>query len=514
MMNNMARTPWGFHGVYKYDIAYKLVEHKHLSCIMPTVMLLYPLVTNIADIFNDNKRITVIVRDSEEIDEINKLLFAINQEDSLIFPITVQDFLEQEPETEVYIVFDLNQKDRMEVGKVLIPKTKRIVISVGQPELSNLGDGKDTKVSSALGKFAMLTTKELTVPYPLVFPVHSVVDIRDIMFANVEEKSELISQLQDLVRRYQYEADKLNTQKKQEAVNEEIEKLKKQLEFYEKLNAAMILVSESAGICKEEIQDAAEKLVVIKDKYETKCVNADGSENEEAISQMQNETAIVLSEITNRKLTRYSRDAFERQLIELLTPDVWKRISSSSKSYLISARMNYEAMLSSESSDSVDYSGVCLQVTKALDEEMAERVYNRYKSYLTKMKQINDTDSWPTGMVVRKRGQETLASPEDFTLGSIAFTIGVDGRGQVRNNKDYAEFCKYAAAVLYKPTMSKAEIQSRIKDLVITVERVRKDFRNPSAHRAMLPKRSAEECMNYMIDQLKKLKSVLEDMVI
>ena len=513
MMNNLARTPWGFHGVYKYDIAYKLVKHKHLSCIMPTVMLLYPLVTSIADIFYDRKRITVIVRNAEEIEEINSLLFAINSEDDLVFPITVQDFLGSKPETEAYIVFDLNQKDRIEVGKVLIPKTKRIVISVGQPEFDETESGKDTKVSSALGRFAMLT-KELTVPYPLVFPVNSVLDIRDIMFANVDEKSQLISQLQALVRRYQYESDKLKAQKEQETVNEEIEKLKKQLEFYEKLNAAMALVSESAGICKEEIHDAAEKLVSIKEKYENICVNADGSENEDAISKMQNETATVLSDITSRKLTSYNRDAFENQLMELLTPDVWRRISSNSKSYLISARMNYEAMISSEGSDNIDYSGVCLQVTKALDEEMAERIYNRYGSYLKKTRSINDVSAWPSGLIVKKKNQERLASPEDFTLGSIAFTIGMDGKGQVKNNRDYTEFCRYATAHLYKPTLSKGEIQARIKDLVITVERVRKDYRNPSAHRARLSRQSAEECMNYMIDQLKKLKSILEDMVI
>ena len=38
------------------------------------------------------------------------------------------------------------------------------------------------------------------------------------------------------------------------------------------------------------------------------------------------------------------------------------------------------------------------------------------------------------------------------------------------------------------------------------------DYRNPSAHRVRLSRNTAADCMSYMLEQIKKLKLILQDM--
>ena len=48
--------------------------------------------------------------------------------------------------------------------------------------------------------------------------------------------------------------------------------------------------------------------------------------------------------------------------------------------------------------------------------------------------------------------------------------------------------------------------------MVKYVEKVREDYRNPSAHREKIDLVTAEACMDYMLETYKKLKEILEDM--
>ena len=118
-----------YHGIYQCDIAYKLLENKHLSVIMPPVIGLYPLVNKINDIFHAEKRITVIAKNQHAVDLLNDTIAGFDCE-APIFPVTVDAFLDNTSETEAYILFDLDQVERVLVGEYLVPKQKRIVISL------------------------------------------------------------------------------------------------------------------------------------------------------------------------------------------------------------------------------------------------------------------------------------------------------------------------------------------------------------------------------------------------
>ena len=499
-----------YHSIYQYDIAYKLLEHNHLSVIMPPVIGLYPLVNKINDIFNDCKRITVIAKDQHEVGLLNETI-AYFDYDAPIIPVTIDSFLDTPPETEAYILFNLDQVERVLAGEFLLTKQNRIVISLGKPQIDDSGAYIHEEGPKALGIFTSLTLRN-SVPHPLVFPVNSVLDIRDIMFAAPEEKKSLVTMLQNTVMLYQMDVDKAEQQER-ESEKEELERLKAELAAVKRLNEAMLLISQSAGIDIEDLKTAADKIVAIKDKYQ---VVSDAAElDEQTITDLQNETAAVLSSMANRKMTSYNRSVYEKSLMDLLGEDTWRKLASNSKDYLISARMNYDAMTSSADKDQFDYSGVCLQVTKVLDEELTERVYRRYKTYLESIYPSETMlEYWPDGMVAydNRSRTEYIRRSEDFTLGSVAKVIGVNSRGYVMDQRSLDIFTKFAKQKLYKPGLTDRKISTLIMDIAISAEKVRNDYRNPSAHRERLSRSTAEDCMAYMLEQIKKIKLILQDM--
>ncbi len=499
-----------FHVIYQYDIAYKLLENKHLSVIMPPVIGLYPLVNYINDIFHAEKRITVIAKDQHEVDFFNETIAGFDC-GAPVIPVTVDSFLDSPAETEAYILFNLDQVERVLVAEILVPKKNRIVISIGKPQIDKSGKYLHEEGPKAIGLFSRLTL-EGGVPHPMVFPVQSILDIRDIMYAAPEEKKTLVTLLQNTVMLYQMDADKAEKMER-ESDKTELERLKAELAAVKRLNEAMLLISQSAGIDIDDLQSAAEKIVAIKEKYQV--VSESEEADEKAITNLQNETAAVLESMSCLKMNSYNRGVYERILIDLLGDDTWLKLSSNSKDYLISARMNYDAMTSSMDKDKFDYSGVCLQVTKVLDEELTERVYRRYAVYL---EDIYPSDSklsyWPDGLVIYDRRSDTeyIRRPEDFTLGSVAVVIGVNYRGKVLNQKSLDEFVYYAKQELYKPGLSEQKVMSLVTEIAVSAEKVRRDYRNPSAHRERLSRSTAEDCMAYMLEQIKKLKLILQDM--
>ncbi|MBR0161980.1 MAG: hypothetical protein IJQ02_11955 [Oscillospiraceae bacterium] len=513
----LASTARMYHDVYQYEVAYKLASHHHLSVLMPPNIGLDPIAFKIASIFGTSKRIAVIVSTQEDVDALF-LGLPGGMNEHLLFPYTVEQCKKTFPGFDAYILFELSRKERLALHDELLPLTNRIVISVARPN-------EEDQKNSSFSAFADLTSVD-TMPHPLVFAVESILDIRDLMFAAIDEKSRLMQELQQLLQLYQLDAIKLKQEvesaDQQDQVREELdstkkelEQLKKQLAARERFITSLEEISVSAGMDWDAVVGAAAQLATVKEKYSALLDAADGESQDTRISELQNEVSEILQRFSEQKMTLGNTKAYEELLVSVLGNEVWEKLSSSSKSFLISARMSYDAMTSSKEAESLDYSGVCLLAAKVLDFELSKRIYNLYKVYLQrKYPQSTDMDGWPDGMVTSsgKRGVWRPVTPEEFTLGSVCKTLGVDRNGKVTNEDFFEDFAEFAKVQLYKPGMSIWDVKNRVKEIAIVAEKVRIDFRNPSAHRQQLPITSAKECMDYLLDRLKKLKLLLQDM--
>ena len=97
-------------------------------------------------------------------------------------------------------------------------------------------------------------------------------------------------------------------------------------------------------------------------------------------------------------------------------------------------------------------------------------------------------------------------------MGSIAFVLCYkdnrhDTVNEINNNKKVLmDFCKDKIF----PNKTETEIKRLLNDYGRKIEKIRKDYRNPSAHRNEIKRVNAEECFNLVLDIEKLLKRMLD----
>jgi hypothetical protein len=177
-----------------------------------------------------------------------------------------------------------------------------------------------------------------------------------------------------------------------------------------------------------------------------------------------------------------------------------------------------QANYAKESAELVDYSGVCLLITKALEVETTKRFFTGYKDYLRK--KYWSISCWPYAL--RKRDNngeftENEIQESEFTLGSVVSVFGlkrtIDDFGsitgfEVARPKPRNDFIDYARSVLFRFS-DRQRVAAEIDKDCRFIEKVRLDYRNPAAHRDRLSITSAKECMEYVIDVQHMLKEML-----
>lgn len=196
----------------------------------------------------------------------------------------------------------------------------------------------------------------------------------------------------------------------------------------------------------------------------------------------------------------------ERKLVISLGEKAWRKMEDASKTFLVSAKVMYNHLIMLD--DIIDYSGVCVLVTKALEVEMKKRFYYIFLEYLDQ-NYHRDYSKYPTALLFQNRAR---LNPEKFTMGSIAFVLcylenKYDSSIQKSNNKQkLLEYCKTKVF----PGKTETEINNMITEYAKDVEKIRMSYRNPSAHTNELKKVNAEECFNYVLDVEKVLKNILD----
>lgn len=186
----------------------------------------------------------------------------------------------------------------------------------------------------------------------------------------------------------------------------------------------------------------------------------------------------------------------------------WNKMEESSRTFLVSSKVIFNNLIGLQ--DIVDYSGVCLLVTKALEVEMGKRFCKNFLAFLKdRYPGRANYVQFPT-VLLDRYGKPI--KPKHFTLGSVAYVLcylkaNDITKEQEENNK--AKLMEYSKVKLFT-SKSDDEIMDILSDYAESVEEVKNDYRNPSAHTNELRRVDAEQCFALVLDVEKLLKRMLD----
>lgn len=220
------------------------------------------------------------------------------------------------------------------------------------------------------------------------------------------------------------------------------------------------------------------------------------------------------SEDCTNKLLNYTETMKEEKtyklektkLIRSFGEDAWNKMSIDSKNFLISSKIIYNELILID--DILDYSGVCILITKALECEIFNRFYTKFIKYLN-INYHSNLREYPTGLLYNKR---QLLYHKRFTMGSFAFVMCYkenweDTDEEKENNK--VKLLEYCKSCLFSKYDDK-EIMQLLNKYASSIEMIRVKYRNPSAHRNKITKINAEDCFDLIVDVEKLLKKMLD----
>lgn len=236
--------------------------------------------------------------------------------------------------------------------------------------------------------------------------------------------------------------------------------------------------------------------------HETLKNNNNDEEREKIISDFANK---CVKKIRNSfEITSIDDYELEKEiLIESLGKDNWNKLSEQSKTFLITAKITFNKL--NELEDIIDYSGVCLLVTKALEVELSKRFFKGFK----KTFKGKPKSEYHTSLLDRNKNY--VLKDNRCTLGTITYIFG--------QNEDKVPKYEYESNLLkiidysknnYFTNLDSEIVQEKIIYYGELVETIRVKYRNPAAHTKELKCPIAKNCFNYILDDEQVLKTMLE----
>lgn len=193
----------------------------------------------------------------------------------------------------------------------------------------------------------------------------------------------------------------------------------------------------------------------------------------------------IIGEIDKRQSNKeYNLEL--QKLIMSFGESAWNKLENSSKIFLVSSKVMFNNLICLD--DVVDYSGVCLLVTKALELEMGRRFCKNFIAFLKQKYPGKENHQYYPSALLDKFGHPI--KPKQFTLGTVAYVLcylNSDGltEEQILNNK--SKLVEYSKEKLLSK-LSDDQILETLADYGEAIEEVKKNYRNPSAHTNQLKK--------------------------
>ncbi|MGN0514313.1 MAG: DEAD/DEAH box helicase family protein [Lachnospiraceae bacterium] len=490
-----------------------------------------------------------------------------------IYCVTVNEFLHDKNQKYKYcLLHDLAVYDRKQISDA-IKNNNVVTVSFFAPGQDVV---EENQVSDSEQAKRLMAYAERITPIVCVYETKDILDIRDIRYAGEMETSFIkneISIVSDWLTTERVKAEKERNetqnrinrlqaymkafkqlQDQQTIKNQaaEIERLKallqaderdkriedleaREKEYQEQLIEKDARIAQqdqmisfmktafsSIGISPDVIEQSFDQIQRIRESLIEELESTDEDVKEIALKKLQDKVAEIVGELTRNVISVADNTYYKEYLVGELTQDVWDKLDEKSKAFLITAKSNYDSMVKMPDKDSMDYSGVCLLVTKALEVETTKRFFDKYKEFLNR--KYTGVSQWPYVLRKRVHGQVTdeIIPDGEFTLGSVVTTVGYkrdyDVNGNITgysrgHNRTRMEFLDYATRNLFRLS-DRSSAEREIEKDYQFIERVRLDYRNPSAHRDELTITSAKNCIEYVIDVHHMLKEMLGAMKI
>lgn len=261
---------------------------------------------------------------------------------------------------------------------------------------------------------------------------------------------------------------------------------------------------------KEAIKEIARQITNYQSLVERQIDRAIGADEIERIIQsFSDECSERIIDEVNRNYSEHEFLIEENKLKASIGSMAWDKLDESSQTFLVSSKLMYNNLISI--GNVVDYSGVCLLVTKALEVEMSKRFCRNYTAFLTERYPGKENlKIWPTSLLSRY-GKKIKT--KDFTLGSVAYILGysfADGISEEEKHNNQVKLLEYAKNELFIEGYDNEEILACLLQYAEWIEEVRKNYRNPSAHTNELKKVDAENCFDLVTDVEKILKIMMD----
>ena len=214
---------------------------------------------------------------------------------------------------------------------------------------------------------------------------------------------------------------------------------------------------------------------------------------------------------TKSNMDKINCEVEEKQLIIDLGNSAWNKLSSQSKRFLITSKITYRNLLLLD--DIIDYSGVCLLVTKAIEVELTKRFYKGFVKYLKDQHKKNYSEYHSSLLAQNPKTKDFyLIKPKKCDLGRITCILGFNRFG-IKDDEEYekniSKVVEYSKHKLFKD-LTDEEIKKQLFNIGSDIEDIRQKYRNPAAHTNQLKRVDAEECFKFVIESEKVLKKMLD----
>ncbi len=294
-----------------------------------------------------------------------------------------------------------------------------------------------------------------------------------------------------------------------EAISAQNEKIDKLCELQEKNNKGLLRIEIKVDQIADTLEDLSRRIEGYQSLIERQIdLAVTESEIDRIINAYADECTTRIVREVNSASSSKTYEAEKEKLIHSLGDSAWNKLDPSSQNFLITAKVTFNHLITIN--NSIDYSGVCLLVTKAIEVEMSNRFCRDYLTYLkaTYPGKANYCE-YPT-MLLNK--YEKPIRPKDFTLGSVAYVLCYnisEDLSEDQINKNHDRLIEFVSKKLMAGIDIKI-IEQRLEMIAQGVEDVRRDYRNPSAHTNKLQSINAKQCFDLVLDVEKLLKAILD----
>lgn len=273
----------------------------------------------------------------------------------------------------------------------------------------------------------------------------------------------------------------------------------------EKIDAIQVSVNEYGRLI-EKIHTMVTKIHEIQDDILKKLDKAlDEGEKEKLYTDLSNRIWNFIDENYDIKRSQ-NYDKIEAEYREKFTESGWAKLDSSTKTYLITARIVYEDL---KQNDKLDFSPSCIALTKALERELFIHLFDKMRRYFKEQSKEIDLETLPDGIIykVKNKNKYQFKYQRDnyYSLGNIPYTLAhsfsdMSLSKEKRNIKKESLKEFFTSGAFKEDSFKDKNIDDYASELAENVRNITIKYRNEAAHKNAVSKVQAIECYNLIIE--------------